>query len=132
MYSKTSDFSSRRAGYDRRWTSSLLERGEEALGDGVFVAVALGAHRAGDAGVVGSLAEAAADVLGGFMWSSQHLEREELRWAGRSGVDRIGRCVRRSVRLAGRESRGVRIASGSGRRLPRGSRVTGLACSPAC
>ena len=41
----------------------LLERGEEALGDGVVVAVALGAHRAGDAGVAGGLAEGQRDVL---------------------------------------------------------------------
>jgi putative transposase len=69
---------------------------------------------------------------GGFMWSSQHLERGELRWASRSGVDRIGRCERRCVRLAGQESRGVRIASGSGRRSPRVSRAIGLACSLEC
>ena len=69
---------------------------------------------------------------GGFMWSSQHLEREELRWASRSGVDQTGRCERRCVRLGGRQSRGVRTASGSGRRSPRVSRATGLACSLAC
>jgi hypothetical protein len=36
----------------------LLERGEEALGDGVVVGAALGAHRLGDAGVAAGLAEA--------------------------------------------------------------------------
>src|SRR5215204_4000728 len=41
----------------------FLERREEALGDGVVVAVALGAHRDGDAGVAGLLAEAQAHVL---------------------------------------------------------------------
>jgi hypothetical protein len=35
----------------------FLERGEEALGDGVVVAVAHGAHRPGDAGVASGLAE---------------------------------------------------------------------------
>jgi hypothetical protein len=36
----------------------LLERREEALGDGVVVTVALGAHRASDPGVAGGLADA--------------------------------------------------------------------------
>jgi hypothetical protein len=41
----------------------LLERREEVLGDGVGIAVALGAHRHGDPGVAGLLAEAETDVL---------------------------------------------------------------------
>jgi hypothetical protein len=41
----------------------LLERGEEALGDGVVEAVALGAHRDRDAGVARGLAERERDVL---------------------------------------------------------------------
>ena len=41
----------------------FLERREEALGDGVVVGAAFGAHRDGDAGVAGLLAEAQSDVL---------------------------------------------------------------------
>src|SRR3954454_6725201 len=41
----------------------LLERGEEALGDGIVVTIALAAHRAGDAGVACRLAEGQRDVL---------------------------------------------------------------------
>jgi hypothetical protein len=51
----------------------LLGRGEEALGDGVVVAVAFGAHRAGDAGVASGLAERERDVLTGLNRSSQRL-----------------------------------------------------------
>jgi hypothetical protein len=41
----------------------LLERGGEALGDGVVVAVAAAAHRLGDAGGAGLLAERERDEL---------------------------------------------------------------------
>ena len=41
----------------------LLQRGEEALGDGVIEAVALAAHRLGDPGGAGLLAEGEADEL---------------------------------------------------------------------
>src|SRR5205823_1661665 len=41
----------------------LLERGEEALGDGVVKAVAFRAHRAVDADLAAALAEAQRDVL---------------------------------------------------------------------
>ena len=70
--------------------------------------------------------------LGGFKWSSQHLDGEELRWENRGGVGPIGRGGRRCVRRGGRRWRGVRIASGSGRRSPTGSRASGPACSPVC
>src|SRR5688572_18456996 len=50
----------------------FLERGEEALGDGVVVAVAAAADRLGDAGGAGLLAERERDELGGFQRSSQH------------------------------------------------------------
>jgi hypothetical protein len=63
----------------------FLDGGEEALGDGVVVGAALGAHRDGDAGVAGLLAEAQSDVLGEFMWSSQHLDESRWRWVGRLG-----------------------------------------------
>ena len=39
---------------------------------------------------------------GGFKWSSQHLDREELRWASRGGGGRIGRGGQRCVRRGGR------------------------------
>src|SRR3954453_11874300 len=41
----------------------FLERREEALGDGVVVAIAPAAHRDGNAGVAGFLAEAQSDIL---------------------------------------------------------------------
>jgi hypothetical protein len=49
----------------------LLERGEEALGDGVVEAVAAAAHRLGDAGGAGLLAERERDELPGLNRSSQ-------------------------------------------------------------
>jgi putative transposase len=61
---------------------------------------------------------------GGFKWSSQHLEREEWRWASRSGVDRIGRGGRRCARRVAPGRRGVRIGNGSGRRSPAGCRAS--------
>jgi hypothetical protein len=61
----------------------LLERREEALGDGVVEAVSLAAHRLGDAGGAGLLTERQADELGGFTWSWQHLDATRWRWAGR-------------------------------------------------
>jgi hypothetical protein len=53
---------------------------------------------------------------GGFTWSSQHLEREGLRWEQASV---IGRCVQgagRCVHLVDRRAGGVSISSGSGKR----------------
>ena len=52
----------------------FLDRGEEALGDGVVEAVALGSHRLGDARGAGLLAEGKADELTGFNGSLQHLD----------------------------------------------------------
>src|SRR5215213_7364222 len=52
----------------------FLERGEEALSDRVIEAIAARSHRLGDAGGAGLLAEGQRDVLGGFNWSSQHLD----------------------------------------------------------
>ena len=49
----------------------LLERREEALGDGVVVAVAFRSHRAGDARLARGLAERERHVLGEFNRSSQ-------------------------------------------------------------
>jgi transposase InsO family protein len=63
---------------------------------------------------------------GEFKWCLQHLECEELRWARRRGVRLLERCVRRCDHRGVRR-RIVRIASGSGRRSLRGSRVTGPA-----
>jgi putative transposase len=69
---------------------------------------------------------------GGFKWSLQRLEREELRWGSRGGVGRIGRGGRRSVRLVDLRSGGVSVGNGSGRRSPRACRVSRRACSPVC
>jgi len=55
---------------------------------------------------------------GRFNWSSQRLDGEELRWESRGGVGRIGRGVRRCVRLVVLRWRGVRIGSDYGRRSP--------------
>ena len=49
----------------------LLQGREEALGDGVVVGVAAGAHRDRDAGVTRGLAEAERDVLARFNRSLQ-------------------------------------------------------------
>src|SRR6266540_1981715 len=50
----------------------LLQRREEALGDGVVEAVAFASHRLRDAGGAGLLAEGEADELPEFNRSSQH------------------------------------------------------------
>jgi len=50
-----------------------LERGEEALTQGVVVGVAHAAHRRPDAGLATPATEGKRRVLGGFMRSSQHL-----------------------------------------------------------
>jgi HTH-like domain/Integrase core domain len=60
---------------------------------------------------------------GGFKWSLQHLDDEELRWGGRGGVGLIGRGGRRCVRRVGLRWRGVGIESGSGRRSRLGCRA---------
>jgi hypothetical protein len=52
----------------------LLQGGEERFGDGVVVGAAFGAHRDRDPGVAGFLTERQRDELGGFNWSSQHLD----------------------------------------------------------
>jgi putative transposase len=69
---------------------------------------------------------------GGFKWWSQRLDGKELRWGSRGGVGLIGRGGRRCVRLVVLRWRGVRIASGSGRRSLTGSRVSGPAWPRAC
>jgi hypothetical protein len=74
----------------------------------------------------------AAKKEGGFRWWLQRLDGEELRWASRSGVGRIGRGGCRCVRLVGLRWRGVSIGSGSGQRLPPACRVSRRAWLPAC
>jgi len=72
-------------------------------------------------------------IKGGFKWSLQRLDGEVLRWRGRDGgVGLIGRGGRRCVRLVALRWRGARIASGSGRRSPTGSRASRPAWLPAC
>ena len=50
-----------------------LERGEKALGHGIVIRIADGAHGGHHAGVAASFAEGAAGVLAGFKGSSQHV-----------------------------------------------------------
>jgi transposase InsO family protein len=69
---------------------------------------------------------------GGFKWSSQHLDDEELRWGSRGGVGLIARGGRRCGRRVGLRSRGVRIGNGSGRRSPTACRVMRRAWLPVC
>jgi hypothetical protein len=69
---------------------------------------------------------------GGFKWSSQHLDGEELRWASRGGVGLVGRGGRRCARRVARGWRGVRIGCGSGQRSRRGWRATWRVWPPAC
>ena len=54
----------------------FLERGVEALADGVVIAVALRAHRLRDPGLAQLLPEDQRDVLGGFNWSLQRSRLE--------------------------------------------------------
>ena len=58
----------------------------------------------------------AAGKLGGFNWSSQHLEREELLWLRGSVVDLRTRVVRRCAPQGVRRWRGGSIGSCSGPR----------------
>jgi transposase InsO family protein len=53
---------------------------------------------------------------GGFNWPSQHLDREMVRWAIRSGKRMFGSTGVRFRHRDGRRWPGVRIGSGSGRR----------------
>ena len=70
-----------------------LEAVDEALGQGVVKRIADRSDRGQNTVIVKDLRERVAGVLGGFKWSSQRLEREELRWAGRCrlGSVRVGR-----------------------------------------
>src|SRR5215218_7065066 len=109
MYSKTSVRSSAFVGQERPWTSSFLERGEEAFGDRVIEAVAAAAHRLGDPGGAGLLTEREADELGGFQRSSQHSmmegcdgQAEGVGWAagGAAGDAFAGTAAGRSARAS--------------------------------
>ena len=55
-------------------------------------------------------------VVGGIKRSSQHLDREELRWAGERDGRRVSRGGRRCVRRVTRRAGAGSIACGSGRR----------------
>ena len=88
------------------------------LDHGIVEGVADGAHRGDEAGLADAFAEDPGGELGGFKWSSQHLDGGGVSW-GRcgSGSGRFscigGRCPRRG----GRRWRGAMTASGSGPRL---------------
>ncbi len=65
---------------------------------------------------------------GGFIWSSQHLDREELRWAREVGLRILRGCVRRGVCRLG----GGSIGCVSGRRSREGSVAGRLVSRRAC
>ena len=67
---------------------------------------------------------------GEFRRSSQHLDREELRWASRSGGGRIGLVGRRCGRRAGRRGGAGSIGSGSGQRSLAARRARPLVWRP--
>jgi hypothetical protein len=71
-------------------------------------------------------------VLGGFNWSSQHLDFEELRWLVVSDDGRIGRAGLRCGRRVGRQWHGASIGSGSGRRSLTGRPARTPGWRPAC
>ena len=60
---------------------------------------------------------------GGFDWSSQRLDYEELRWENRNGDGPISRGEHRCARLVDRQWHGVRNGSDSGQRSPMVCRV---------
>jgi hypothetical protein len=71
----------------------FLDRGVEALADGVVETVAAGAHRDVDAGEPAALTEHERRKLCGFKWLSQRSVEKRLRWAGgfRRGSVLVGR-----------------------------------------
>jgi hypothetical protein len=74
MYSKTSVRSSAFEGQLRPWMSSVLSAAEKLSATAVsVVAVAAAAHRLGDSGGAGLLAEGERDELPGLNRSSQQL-----------------------------------------------------------
>src|SRR6266498_2058179 len=102
-----------------------LVKPDDRLGERVVVGVATGTDRGGHAGLGKALGVADRQVLGGFNWSSQHLDGEELRWEhGDRG--RAWRAGYRCAHLVGRRWRGVGIGNGSGTR----SRTGGPAGTP--
>ncbi len=62
-------------------------------------------------------------VQGGFNWSSQQLEEEELRWPQGGSAALIGRCVRRCARQGAHRWPGASIDSGSWTRSRAGCRA---------
>ena len=74
-----------------------LEAVDEALGERVVEGVADRADRAEHPVIVEYLREGLAGVLGGFKWSLQRLDGEELRCKARGGVGLIGRGERRPL-----------------------------------
>jgi len=69
---------------------------------------------------------------GGFNWSSQHLDSEELRWEQESVERLIVRVVRRCGRRVVRRWGDASIGSGSGWRSPAGPQARMRAWRPAC
>jgi hypothetical protein len=95
-----------------------LEAVDERLRERVVVGVADRADRGEQAMVGERLRVVGAGVLGGFNWSSQRLDGEELRWErfGDGDEQRIVQAGRGCGRRVGGRLRGGRAGSGSGRR----------------
>ena len=100
-----------------------FEGGGNALAKGSVVGVTDRAHRRSDAGLSAAFAEGVRRVLGGFNWSSQHLDDEVSRCRNGNGESRIERVGPRCGRLVDRRSRGVKSSKGFGRRSLRGYRA---------
>src|SRR5262249_58737512 len=118
-----------------------FERREDALAQGIVVGIADGPHGGPDAHLAAALPEGDRRVLGGFNWSSQHLEREVLHGkatrmdgdadgaagdavagptagAARCGAGVLGEDCRRAVERGGGD-RVWGISAGRGTLVPR-------------
>jgi putative transposase len=89
-------------------------------------------HRDGVTDLTGLVHHTDAGSQGGFNPSSQHLDDGGGMWVLENARSRSGSTGARSCRQDGRRLRGVRTASGSGRRLPAGSRPRMPASRRAC
>jgi hypothetical protein len=90
------------------------------------------AVRGGKDAVAGVILHTDGGSEGGFNWSSQRLDAEELRWRLGRGSGCVGCFGRRCGRLVGRRWRGVRIGSGSGGRSRAGCPVRTPVWRPVC
>jgi len=82
--------------------------------------------------LAGLIAHNDAGSQGGFKWSSQHLDREVVRWALVCDRSRFVTIGARSLRRGGRRLPGARTGSGSGPGSPAGSRPRTRVSRRAC